>query len=77
MNGVKKVEHDNTNVSLLSSPEVLIGLDRTGSNFRGLVYDFRISDIALLTSDFTPPTHEASIYKYIFIDKNNTVMGMR
>lgn len=39
--------------------------------------EFRISDEALWTSDFTPPTHEASILKYIFIDKNNTVMGMR
>ena len=39
--------------------------------------EFRISDEALWTSDFTPPTYEASIPKYIFIDKNNTVMGMR
>lgn len=39
--------------------------------------EFRISDKALWTFDFTPPTYEASISKYIFIDKNNTVMGMR
>ena len=39
--------------------------------------EFRISDEALWTSDFTPPTHEASVFKYIFIDKNNTVMGMK
>ena len=39
--------------------------------------EFRISDKALWTSDFTPPTHEAPTGKYIYIDKNNTVMGMR
>ena len=39
--------------------------------------EFRISNEALWTSDFTPPTHEAPTGKYIFIDKNNTVMGMR
>lgn len=39
--------------------------------------EFRISDEALWTSDFTPPMHEASVLKYIFIDKNNTVMGMK
>ena len=39
--------------------------------------EFRISNKALWTSDFTPPTHEAPTGKYIFIDKNNTVMGMR
>ena len=39
--------------------------------------EFRISNKALWTSDFTPPTHEDSLNKYIFIDKNNTVMGMR
>lgn len=39
--------------------------------------EFRISNEALWTSDFTPPTHEAPTGKYIYIDKNNTVMGMR
>ena len=39
--------------------------------------EFRISDEALWTSDFIPPTYETSLPKYIFIDKNNTVMGMR
>ena len=77
VNGVKKAEHDNTNVNLINSPEVLIGLDRTGNNFIGLVDEFRISDEALWTSDFTPPTYETSLLKYIFIDKNNTVMGMK
>lgn len=77
VNGIKKVEHDNTNVILLNSPEVLIGRDRTGSNFIGLVDEFRISDNVLWTSNFTPPIHESSITKFIFIDKNNTVMGMK
>lgn len=77
VNGIKKVEHDNTDINLLNSPEVLIGLDRTGSFFRGLVDEFRISDKALWTSDFTPPMHEANVSKFIYIDKNNTVMGMR
>lgn len=39
--------------------------------------EFRISDKALWTSDFTPPTHETPTGKYIYIDKNNTVMGMK
>lgn len=39
--------------------------------------EFRISNEALWTSDFTPPTHESPTGKYIYIDKNNTVMGMR
>lgn len=77
VSGIKKVEHDNTNVILLNSPEVLIGLDRTGSNFTGLVDEFRISDRALWTSNFTPPIRESSVAKFIFIDKNNTVMGMK
>ena len=76
VNGIKKVEHDNTNVNLLNSPEVLIGRDRTGSNFIGLVDEFRISDRALWVSNFTPPAKEYLLAKYIFIDKNNTVMGM-
>lgn len=77
VNGIKKVEQDNTNVILLNSPEVLIGRDRTGSNFTGLVDEFRILDEALWTSDFTPPANEYHQAKYIFIDKNNTVMGMK
>lgn len=39
--------------------------------------EFRISDEALWTSDFTPPAHEYALAKYIYIDKNNTVMGMK
>lgn len=39
--------------------------------------EFRISDEALWISDFTPPTHETSLSKYIYINKNNTVMGMK
>ena len=39
--------------------------------------EFRISNKALWTSDFTPPTHETSTCKFIYIDKNNIVMGMK
>lgn len=39
--------------------------------------EFRISDEALWTSDFAPPTQESTTGRYIYIDKNNTVMGMK
>lgn len=39
--------------------------------------EFRISDEALWTSDFAPPTQESITGRYIYIDKNNTVMGMK
>lgn len=39
--------------------------------------EFRISDEALWTSEFEPPTHETSTRKFIYIDKNNIVMGMK
>ena len=39
--------------------------------------EFRISDRALWTSDFTPPTYETRMSKFIYIDKNNTVTGMK
>ena len=78
VNGIRKVKLSNNQVTLGGTPEILLGSDRTISTyFRGLVDEFRISDNALWTYDFTPPTHEASMFKYIFIDKNNTVMGMR
>lgn len=78
VDGVKKIERTNQDVVLATTPEILIGLDRTISNsFNGLIDEFRISDEALWTSDFTPPMYEANLSKFIYIDKNNTVMGMR
>lgn len=78
VNGVKKVEYPNKDVNMTSTPEVLIGLARTiSSTFIGLIDEFRISDKALWTSDFTPPAYETSLTKYIYIDKNNAVMGMK
>ena len=78
MNGVEQVKRTNQDIILNTTPEILLGSDRTiPTYFSGLVDEFRISDKALWTSDFTPPTHEASVFKYIFIDKNNTVMGMK
>ena len=77
-NGIRKVKLSNNQVTLGGTSEILLGSDRTISTyFSGLIDEFRISNKALWTSDFTPPTHEASISKYIFIDKNNTVMGMK
>ena len=78
VNGVEQVKRTNQDIILNTTPEILLGSDRTiPTYFSGLVDEFRISDKALWTSDFTPPTHEASVSKYIFIDKNNTVMGMK
>lgn len=78
VDGVERVKRTNQAIAPFTNQEILIGLDRTISNsFKGLVDEFRISDEALWTFDFTPPTYEAPTSKYIFIDKNNTVMGMK
>ena len=78
VNGIRKVKLSNNKVTLGGTSEILLGSDRTvSSTFKGFIDEFRISDEALWTSDFTPPTHETWLHKYIFIDKNNTVMGMR
>lgn len=80
VNGVKKAEHNSKAINLVNSPEVLIGKDRRGNGFTGLIDEFRISNKALWTSDFTPPATESEYHqapKYIYIDKNNTVMGMK
>lgn len=80
VNGIKKFEHDNTDINLLNSPDVLIGYTYDYNKFNGLIDEFRISNKALWTSDFTPPATESEYHqatKYIYIDKNNTVMGMK
>ena len=78
VNGIKKVEHTTTSINLLDSPEVLIGFTVLDTHkFVGLIDEFRISDEALWTSDFTPPANEYHQDKFIYIDKNNTVMGMK
>lgn len=78
VNGIEQVKRTNQDIALSGVPEVLIGSDNTITTyFSGLIDEFRISNKALWTSDFTPPAYEASIFKYIFIDKNNTVMGMK
>ena len=81
VNGVKQVER--TNQDIYRSPytiETRLGSsENTGYGFVGLIDEVRISDEALWTSDFTPPVTEYHLdkYKFIYIDKNNTVMGMR
>lgn len=78
VNGIEQVKRTNQDIVLSSVPEVLIGSDRTITTyFSGLIDEFRISSKALWTSDFTPPMYEANVSKFIYIDKNNTVMGMR
>lgn len=78
VDGVRKVKRTNQGIVLYTTPEILIGLDRTiSATFEGLIDEFRVSDRALWTSDFTPPANEYHQDKYIFIDKNNTVMGMK
>lgn len=78
VNGMHKLQIASDAISLSSNSEVLIGINRTiNSPFEGLIDEFRISDEALWTSDFTPPMYEANVFKFIFIDKNNTVMGMK
>lgn len=78
INGAKVTTLNHSNIDWLPNPEVLIGADRSVPRmFHGLIDEFRISDEALWTSDFTPPANEYHQAKYIYIDKNNTVMGMR
>lgn len=79
VNGVKQVER--TNQDIYRSPYTiktqLGSSDNTSDGFVGLIDEVRISDEALWTSDFTPPATEYHQDKFIYIDKNNTVMGMR
>lgn len=81
VNGVKQVER--TNQDIFHSPytiEIQLGAsEQVAFSFIGLIDEVRISDEALWTSDFTPPATEyhQDKYKFIYIDKNNTVMGMR
>lgn len=78
VDGTEKIKRTNKDIVLHTTPEILIGTDRTITTlFNGLIDEFRISDEALWISDFTPPTHETSLSKYIYINKNNTVMGMK
>ena len=81
VNGVKQVER--TNQDIFRSPytvEIQLGSSDNVAwmySFIGLIDEVRISDEALWTSDFTPPATEYHQDKFIYIDKNNTVMGMR
>ena len=82
VNGVKQVERTNQDILRIPYPiETRLGSsDYTAFKFKGLIDEVRISDKALWTSDFTPPATESEYHqapKYIYIDKNNTVMGMR
>lgn len=81
VNGIKKVERAKTYIRLSDSPEVTVGTSSVDKRFmfKGLIDEFRISDEALWTSDFTPPATEyhQDKDKFIYIDKNNTVMGMK
>ena len=78
INGVKATTLAHSAIAWLPNPEVLIGADRSVSRrFNGCIDEFRISDSALWTSDFTPPVNEYHFAKFIYIDKNNTVMGMK
>ena len=81
VNGVKQVERTNQDIFPLYPMETRLGSsDYTAFKFKGLIDEVRISDEALWTSDFTPPATESEYHqapKYIYIDKNNTVMGMR
>lgn len=63
VNGIKKFEHDNTNINLLNSPDVLIGYLYNYNKFIGLIDEFRISNKALWTSDFTPPATESEYHQ--------------
>lgn len=78
VDGVEKVKRTNQDIALADSSNILIGSTYPMSTyFDGFIDEFRISNEALWTSNFTPPAHEAQLTKFIFIDKNNTVMGMR
>lgn len=81
VDGVKQIERTNQDiVHNIFNKEIRLGSSiNVAEGFIGLIDEVRISDEALWTSDFTPPATEyhQDKYKFIYIDKNNTVMGMR
>lgn len=79
VDGVKQIERTNQDiVHNTFNKEIRLGSSRNVAyGFIGLIDEVRISDEALWTSDFTPPATEYHQDKFIYIDKNNTVMGMK
>lgn len=85
LNG-KKIKMVNFNTLDLSNPAYLItigdwGLENYGSSFYrsfiGNIDEFRISDIARWTEDFTPPVSPYTKSLKLYLDENNAVWGCR
>lgn len=76
VNGAKVVDVLNTDVNLASNPEIQLGKDNTVANsLIGFVDEFRVTDKAEWTSNFTPPVTEYNS-KALYIGADNSVMGM-
>lgn len=61
------------------STNTYIGVDGDAANakFTGYIDEFRVSDTARWTADFTPPTLPYSRGSKLYLDSNNAVWGMK
>lgn len=76
IDGVNVVNTSNTDINLASTPEIQLGMGNTVSpSFVGFIDEFRVTDRAEWTSNFTPPVVEYNS-KVLYISADNSVMGM-
>ena len=76
VDGMKVVDTSSADINLASNPEIQLGMDNTYKPvFVGFIDEFRITDRAERTSNFTPPVVEYNS-KALFVGADNSVMGM-